>query len=238
MPTPPDETSDNPSKEEQKIEQLQQQVADLQAAQKELESIKKQIESGELGKPTDILAKAYEDGTAFPKSRFTGLQNKYQELQQNNESAIEKFNELKSQFSSIEAEKKSFETQIADFTATKESYEKTIAELKGKQERTNMILTDHPELAQFEADGLIPNVPMDELPAVLEKLSSRIGKIQEDGVEKFAKGGGSRQPGGKGDMPKSANELLIQSGEANLRGDREEANRLYDAYLQALDTEK
>lgn len=239
MPQPSGDPSGDPSgNHEQELEQLRRQVTDLEATKKELDGLKAQIEKGELVSPVDALNAAYDAGTAYPKSRYAGLQRTIQEFQEKSTKAEESVADLKSQVATLNTEKASLQTEYDSLFKQNEGFNKQITELTARQERTKLIMSDYPELAPFEADGLIPNASADQLPDILKKMSERITAEHEKGKHEFAKGGGSPSPGGAGNTLKSAKELLIQSGEAKLKGDFALGDELYDQYLVALDKEK
>jgi hypothetical protein len=238
-PTTPDGTSDGNSTEPT-VEQLQQQVAERQKTIEQLESentsFKERVEKGELVSPTDAISAAIKAGEVFSKDRYVGLQKTYQTEQEARKKADEDLGLLKTQVVGFETDKSTLSGEVEQLKTTVTEKDSEITALQKKQQRASLIFSQFPELASFEADGLLPDAKDEEgLTTKFKAFSEKLGTMKQQGAKEFASGGGTSTPSSKGDAGKgTADTFLKLANEAVLKGDIDTYNENFDKYLNSL----
>ena len=236
----PDEPSGGASDKEPTVEQLQQQVAEKENTIKELTAIKTKVEKGELVSPTEVLDKAVENGEYFKKDRYVGLQNKLQKEQEAKEKLQEDLGLLKNQVLELSTEKDGLSASVTEFETTVTGKDEQISKLEKDKKRASLIFAEFPELAAFEADGLLPDAEDETI--LTEKFtafSKKLNLMEEAGAKKFAAGGGSITPGKKTEPASgNADAFLKLANDAALSGNTQAYNENFEKYLAALKDNK
>lgn len=228
-----------PKPDELTLEQLQQQIDEQKPLLDELKGLKAQIEKGELVSPDKAITAAVEAGTVFTAERFKGLQTTFQKEQEKVTAAQEKITTLTDQVNAFEGEKATLTSQIADLTKTNQTHETELTTLRTKEKRTKKIMLEYPELAVFEAKGLVPAAETDEdMDKIFKDFSEQVTDIQKKSAEQFGQGGGRQTPPPKKKTEKSSSDYLDLATKASLAGNGEEYEKNYDLYLEALNQEK
>jgi len=180
------------------------------------------------------------------EARFKGLQPKYQQLKQAYETDKQAWEgerlKLMGQIAELETGLKSAQSDLEVLQEENKTWETEKADLQSQLdgmmkriERTNLIMSEFPDLARFEAKGLIPqDKEGDELVAALTEMRTLITGSAEDVLKTLSAGStgdsdhrtGSRAQGD--DIVSIQNKLM----DANLKGDAAEIARLTDLLVQ------
>jgi len=235
----PDGPSGGASDNEPTLEQLQQQVREIQA---KYDLLNTRVEKGELVEPKIWLESEIKAGNIFQKERYTGLQQTFQAEQESHKKTKETLTnltssdmDLKQKFSNLENEKSTLQSKLDEDTATIET-------LTRDKKRATVIMEKFPELASFEAKGLLPEGGEDELETLFSAFSDQLGAIRTKAEQDFGTGGGKTTPSSKdGQQPPSSSGSKTYLSLANselAKGNVEGYNDNYDKYLKALQGEK
>jgi hypothetical protein len=185
--------------------------------------------AGATGSQPDLV-KALNEAQEW-RTRFTGLQGKYQQEQAKWAGDSVKLMELTEQLTKLTGEK---EATSLELTSAKEKLdtlatEKELAQLQ--LERLNIVTNEFPSLIPFLKDDLIPDDTGDELREKLKKLDAKLLEIKGDVKAEHVKGASPpSSPPPAGNTPQA---LLTQAKEAMVAGNIAEYNRLYDMYIQS-----
>ena len=180
-------------------------------------------------KDQDAAAEDYEH-------KFKGLQPKYQTLVEEAKEHEDALLKLGGKIAELETTiASSGETIVKMNETAKEAEEgsdgltKTNKELEGQLERSNLIMSDYPELAALEAKGLLPvDVEGDELKVKFDSMSEVLKEQGSSNVAEKVKGSTGEEDistGGRsgGDSIDDTSHKIL---EANKTGDTKESARL------------
>lgn len=211
----------------------------------------------DLEEPTDgdkkPAQKTSSDRTAVPvtdTAEYKGLQRKYNKL-------WEKFEKLQSDYDQLEDQLA--ETKLSTDTHTREhetlkssltakdteiaQLKAQIKDLEGSQQRQKLIMAEYPELAEFEAEGLLPKAESEEdLRAKFSKFKEALGKRVDDKTKKKFEGTGAKPTEGKTDKTGDADpdrlwaEIIRLAGSSDPK-DRAEYEDKYQLYLKLTQQE-
>ena len=225
----PDESSAGASSSEPTVEQLQQQ---LKETEKKYNVLQAKVTDGKLVDPEKLIESKVSAGELFPADRYKGLQTKFQETQTKLQELETNAEKWQGDLSKLEETVKTKETLLSE-------KEGKLTELEKSQKRAMLIFTKFPELASFEADGLLPVASDEKLEETLAAFSGKISSLKETAGKEFAAGGASPSPkSAKDQMPptgkQTANAYLKLANEAMGKGDFGEYNKQYDLYIDAL----
>lgn len=225
----PDGASGSPSDDEQTLEQLQKQATEYR---KKYESLQNKIEKGELVDPLAFIEEKVKKGELYTKERFSGLQTKYQTTQE----ALDELNTKSQKWQSDLS-------QLGELVKTKdterESLDVELETLRRSQKRTKLILSDFPELAPFEADGLLPEAEEEKLPEVFSAFATKLNGLKDKTTKEFVKGGTSGEPSSKEEKKAVTPQAILKEANAALAGgDSKTYNEKYDLYLDALNKQQ
>ena len=163
------------------------------------------------------------------RTRFTGLQGKYQQEQAKWVGDSAKLMELTEQLNKLSGEK---DASTLELTTVKEQLDVLATEKEvatAALERLNIITSEFPSLIPFLKDDLIPDDTGDVLREKLKKLDSRIDEIKGTAKTEHAQGASpGTTPSPAGNSPQA---LLKQAQDAMRAGNMAEYNRLYDLYI-------
>jgi len=180
----------------------------------------------------DAQAKATRELDAAEKRR-AGLQQTYQKEQDAHTEAKTKLEQLRSELTTLTGEKGSFQDTLSKLETEKTGQEIELETLRRKDKRASLIMGKFPELATFEADGLLPEAEEDKLEETFSNFLTKLGVIKDKGKEDFGKGGVSTPPPPKTTEPEGAKALLLQINQAVISGNQKLYNELYDKYVKA-----
>lgn len=207
------------------VEQLQRQAQEYKNKYEELQG---KISKGELVNPTTFVDEKVKAGELYPKDRFAGLQTKFNETQSALTELQSKSMEWQTNLSKLEETVKVKETKEEETALLVETLQ------RGKT-RAQLIFSEFPELAPFEAEGLLPEAEEDKLKEVFGNFSAKLVSVKKNAASEFGKGG-------TGPTPPKKEESKIESAQAHLRlanealakSEFDTYNKEYDLYLAAL----
>jgi hypothetical protein len=165
----------------------------------------------------------------------------YVSLQQKLEAAVNERKSLQSNFDNATATKAVLEDnlnrlqgKVTELETTVSTKEQELGKLNGRLERHNVIFKDFPQLAPFEADGLIPD-PREgqKLEDVLNAFNARLGSLQEAAKTNFKAGGTSEPPRAGDESNKSSNAFFQEALAYQKQGKTIEYNLAMDKYYAA-----
>lgn len=192
-----------------------------------------QDDAGAAGTQPDYKAKyekAMQDANNW-RSRFTGLQGKYQQEQEKWADDANKLHNIETQFSEVSGIREQLELTIQGLNEQLDSAQTESVVAKEELDRLHMVTVEFPELVPFLQDDLIPDGAGDELRTKLQAMSTRIASLQETTVAKHVEGASPSQKPASADTKNPTN-LLNQAFEAMRDGNIAEYNKLYDEYLK------
>jgi DNA repair exonuclease SbcCD ATPase subunit len=171
--------------------------------------------------------------------RYTGLMQTLQKTQDDKKAIADQFDDLQTQFKTVKSEHESATQSVSTLQSQIDALEIEKETLSVKSARADLIMKEFPQLAGFEADGLLPETGPDEGEEALKKLftsfSAKLGSVKEQAKTDFGKGGlpGSAGAGGENNTNKTATakveyDLAVA---ASLKGDQTEYRKHYDNYL-------
>ena len=182
------------------------------------------------------------------EAAYKTLQRNYNTLKQQSDALRAQSAELNENFAAQANRLKELETSLSEKDASlaelqkmKEELEATAGSLKAKLERQNLILSEFPELVEFEAKGLLPTADdMDTLRERLETFKNTLGEIRKGAIEQELSGA-SPEPvevAGEGDekspqltLDEAWNKVTQLAGS----GDQQAYEEAYSTYLDLLE---
>lgn len=196
----------------------------------------------ESSKKKSDSKKDQDDAAEDFERKFKGLQPKYQTLVTEAQEHEGELLKLGGKIAELETTiAASGETIVKMGETAKEAekgsdgLQKTNEELEGKLERTNLIMSDYPDLAALEAKGLLPvDVEGEELKEKLDSMSEVLKEQGADNIGEKIKGSTGDEDvktGGrsKGDSIEDTSQKIL---EANKAGDTKESARLTAILLE------
>jgi hypothetical protein len=167
------------------------------------------------------------------EKRRAGLQVTYQKEQDAHKVTTTELEQLRGELTVLTSEKSSFQDTLSKLETEKTGQEIELETLRRKDKRASLIMGKFPELATFEADGLLPEAEEEKLEETFGNFLTKLGVIKEKGKEDFGKGGVTTPPPPKTTEPEGAKALMLQINAAAIAGDQKLYNELYDKYVKA-----
>jgi hypothetical protein len=210
------------------LEQLRQLADGYKSKYEELQT---KVAEGKLVDPAAFLERKVKDGEYFPKDRFVGLQQTFQTTQTNLSELQGKTADYEKKISKLEEDLGSKGTELDEKDVELET-------LRRGQKRASIIFTKFPELASFEAEGLLPEAEDDVLETTFDAFAKKLGAVKDSAAAAFASGGTPPTPPKK-EEPKTqtAKTHLAAANEALVKGDFTKYNEFYDKYLDSLNAQ-
>ena len=172
------------------------------------------------------------------EKRRAGLQQTYQTEQDAHKTTKTELEQLKSGFATLTSEKDDLQTNFSKLETEKSEYEIELETLRRKEKRAGLIFKKYPELAPFEADGLLPEAEEEKLDETFGLFLEKLGVVKEKGKEEFGKGGTGTPPPAKIPESEGPKALLQQAYASVSKGDLKGYNESYDKYLKAVEKQK
>lgn len=168
------------------------------------------------------------------------LQAKLVRVSDDLDAAHEEIESLKSAAKATDGDKQGLVAKIAQLEKEKGDLERTVASHKMQTERTKLILSDFPELASFEASGLLPmgNTPeemKEKLAAFKAALETTVGSKLADRMRGAGpkREGKNEPPAGHRDAETIFREINALAGSRDPK-DREKYDQLQKEYMEAM----
>jgi len=123
-------------------------------------------------------------------------------------------------------------TQLTGLTGEKTTLIQEKEKLASTLERHKLLMASYPELAQFEAQGLIPLAEDGKNEEIFKKFQEQLVNVGAKIKSEYGKGGGAPPPptAGSNSAQLDAKALLAQATEKALLGKTSEYNSLMDQY--------
>jgi hypothetical protein len=172
----------------------------------------------------------WESPTNPYKSRFTGLQGKYQSELQKWQAENAKLFDVNEQLTKISGERDALATQFDAFKVKHGELEDAKGVLEEKLGRITTIATEFPDLLAFEKDGLLPDGVGDDLKKKLEAFRGKLKDLGQAQAVQAITGASPTAPTPQ--PPKSSDELWNQAKAALAAGNIDEYHKLYDEYIK------
>ena len=224
-------TSDTPSGDtspEAVLEQVRQQAEEYK---KKYETLQTQVTEGKLVDPASFVEAKIKAGELFPKERFVGLQQTYQATQQT-------LSELQGKVANYEKQVTTLEKDLTLKSTDADEKDVELETLRRSQVRAKLIFGKFPELAGFEADGLLPEAEEGELEKIFTAFSSKLGSVEKEAAAKFGAGGTPPTPPRvEKSVTQTAKTHLALANDALAKSDFTTYNLEYDKYLETLNTQ-
>jgi SMC interacting uncharacterized protein involved in chromosome segregation len=172
----------------------------------------------------------WESPTNPYKSRFTGLQGKYQSELQKWQAENTKLFDVTEQLSKLNGERDSLATQFDAFKVKHGELESAKGVLEEQYGRLRTIATEFPDLLVFEKDSLLPDGTGDELKKKLEAFRGKLKDLGQAQAVQAITGASPTAPTPQ--APKSSLDLWNQAKQALAEGRIDEYHKLYDEYIK------
>lgn len=184
------------------------------------------------------LMEKINSGEFFTKAVYTGLQ-------QTHEKEVVAHKATKGELLATQTQLKSITDQIASLENGSKSVleEKTSlsAQLDAAQrklKRDQLVMGKYPNLAQWEADGLLPDLPEDKLETALKAISEKLVTTNAQNRQQAVAGASALESTVNATVEVTAASLLKEYNSLALKGDSAAANAKYDEYLKATIAKK
>lgn len=175
-----------------------------------------------------------------PKKSYTGLQQTLQQTVDAKKTAEELAQQAQGSFAELESKFNATLSEAETLRSKTAEYESTLGQLKGKQARTELIMSKFPGLATFEGKGLLPDAPTpEELESKLAAFQEQLGTFQEAKVQDFKKGESPNEPPPTTpDGKKASKELLAEATKLQAEYKFDEYEKKMNEYYAALSREE
>jgi hypothetical protein len=166
------------------------------------------------------------------RTRFTGLQGKYQQEQKKWADDAARVMELGDILAKVTGEKEALGLSISELTEKADTAATEAALAQSQLERIKMVTVEFPDLVPFLGDELLPDGTGDELREKLKLFSGKIEGIKKDKITDIARGSSPSDTPKPQD--KSSQALLQQAIEEFRKGNTAGYNDLYQQYMNSL----
>jgi chromosome segregation ATPase len=175
----------------------------------------------------------YDKDIAAAEKRRIGLQQTYQTEQDAHKATKTALEQVNEQLKALTSEKGSLSEKFSKLETEFSEQGIEMETLKRQNSRAKLIFGKFPELASFEADGLLPEAEENKLEEVFGKFREKLGAIKEQGKEEFGKGGTPTKPSPTAAaQPEGRASLLKQLAEATQKGDMKLFNEIQDKLMK------
>ena len=182
---------------------------------------------------TDLMGKI-NSGEFFTKAVYTGLQRVH-------ETEINAHKATKGELLATQSQLKSMTDQIASLETGSKSVleEKTSlsAQLESAQrklKRDQLVMGKFPNLAQWEADGLLPDLPEDKLETALKAISEKLVATNMQARQTTIAGASALESTNTTTVEVNAAHLSAEAMTAARAGDMKTYTEKMDAYYKAV----
>jgi vacuolar-type H+-ATPase subunit I/STV1 len=169
--------------------------------------------------------------------RYIGLQQTLQKAKDEGKILSESLTSTQTELQALKLEKETLQGKVTETETLFSEKDMKIDELTRKTHRSDLIFKDYPELAPFEAEGLLPEVEDDaKLPEVFGKFKEKLGTLQAKAKTEHVAGGTPPPPDGKPKNEPGSDNLKILLDEVNkaaLSGKPKEYKEAYGKYMAA-----
>ncbi len=190
------------------------------------------------------LAQLLKDNETW-KSRFTGMQGKYQQTHDQLIAAQGRVADLEGQLAALNGDKDALGAEFDKTTGELGTLKTKVADLEAQHGRLKLIATDYPDLLPFEAQGILPAGIGDELKGKLTAFKAALD-ARGQAAQAQAQSQQAQTQMQQSTMPsppppagsKDAKTLLSEAMAMARQGKMDEYNKLYSDYLALTTKEK
>jgi regulator of replication initiation timing len=169
--------------------------------------------------------------------RYIGLQRTLQETKDAQKALSDSLTSTQTELQALKLEKDNLQVKVTETEALFSEKDMKIDELTRKTHRSDLIFKDYPELAPFEAEGLLPEVEDDvKLPEVFGKFREKLGTLQAKAKTDHVVGGTPPPPDAKPKSEPGSDNIKILLDEVNkaaLTGNAKSYKEAYGKYMAA-----
>ena len=129
---------------------------------------------------------------------YDALRTKYDALVLSHDQLVGEMEELRQGSRRFETEKTTLQNSLAQYEKDKNELEQKLKIKDFEKERTTLIMKEYPDLAGWEAEGLLPSaLTIEELKPKLQTFQKKFDDTIGTGVKKKLQGSGPAQSGQK-----------------------------------------
>ncbi len=169
------------------------------------------------------------------RTRFTGLQGKYQQEKEKWTGDLQTVNtklfDANEALTKLSGEHAALKTQFDALGVKKGERDDAYGVMEEKLGRLTTIATEFPDLLPFYKDGLLPEGTGDDLKTKLAAFRARLGDLGKQQAADALAGASPTAPTPQ--PPKSSSDLWEQAKKALSEGKLDEYQKLYDEYVKA-----
>lgn len=189
-------------------------------------------------KPSNVPPSQGEDWEKRYKglsATYTKLQAQFQKLTEDHEKLLGTREELEVNAKSVKAEIEKMKSDLDALTAEKEKLTQQLTTQEAKEVRTKLILSEYPDLAAFEAKGLLPaGATPEETKQLLDNFREALGSSVDQTLQKKVQGSGATAVGPTVAPKRSKEQIYAEL--TRLAGSRNPEDRVkYEALIVEWD---
>lgn len=185
-----------------------------------------------------LYAKAQAEKAALEENwnkRYSGVQSLLSKEQEAHKGTKEALSSLTEKATGLEAVVSTTKTEFEKVRADLEAKAKEASDLAVFKARATLIMGKFPDLAPFEAKGLIPAAPEDKLEELFANFRGSLEETGKRAKQEF-QSGQTTPPGSNtanNNIISDADKHRLAANAAALKGDRETYDKEFSAYLAA-----
>jgi hypothetical protein len=184
------------------------------------------------GMYTDLMGKI-NSGEFFTKAVYTGLQQTHEKEVGAHKAAKAELATAQAQIKELTDKIGTLETGSQSILEAKKSLEDQLTTTSRKLKRSQLVMSKFPHLAQWEAEGLLPDAPEDQLETVFKAIGDRLATTNTQARQQQVAGASALDSSASAVVEVSANVLLKEANDALVKGDQKTYNEKFEAYLKA-----
>ena len=181
---------------------------------------------------TSLMGKI-NSGEFFTKAVYTGLQQTHEKETLAHKATKGELLAAQTQLKSLTDQIATLETGSKSILEAKTSLDEQLDSAKRKLARNQLVMGKYPNLAQWEADGLLPDLPEDKLEVALKAISEKLVVTNAQVKQTAVAGASALDSSANATTETTAASLLKEANAAMLKGDQKGYNEKFDAYLKA-----
>lgn len=166
------------------------------------------------------------------EARFKGMQAEYGRLQGEHKTLAGTYSTLEEQFKAAVGQRESLSLEHDKLKGEHAKATDELTSLRAQFERTRLVLSEFPDLAQLEARGLLPTGQGDDLKKKLAEFRDTLKGMSSQQAAQIVVGGTPQPPNPQ--QPKTADALRKSAEALQLQGKHAEADEVWDQYFKAL----
>ena len=170
-------------------------------------------------------------GEYVPKAVYVGLQQTHEKLVLANKKTEETLLVANTE---LETHRK----KVGDLTVSSGDLQGKLSVAELKLERQKLVMSKFPALVGWEADGLLPEVGLEQLPTVLTGIEERLKSGQAAMKAEVVAGSSAITTGASTAVTTTAKSKLKEANDALLKGDEKAYNSLFGEYLDLKKAEE